>query len=166
MTRITRLGLIVATIPWLLGGLGVGTAAAQEPQKQPFSFVGHGVVNCGTFEDDFTDFFNGTETLYFDSAGDPIRDVLNVEHHSDDVNSVTGLVLHEHGHFTVTVDLATGDVTIVGNQEVLTRPGFGLGVQDVGRVIFDANGDLIFFAGGRQRSQLLLGDQLFCEVLA
>jgi hypothetical protein len=166
MTRITRLGLIVATIPWLLGGLGVGTARAQQPQREPFSAVGHGVVDCGTFEDVFTDFFNGTQTIYFDSAGNPIRFVLNVEHHSDDVNSVTGLVLHEHGHFTLTFDFVTETTTIVGNQEVLTRPGFGLGVQDVGRVIFDANGDLIFFAGGRQRSQLLLGDQLFCEVLA
>ena len=62
--RIVRLGLIVATVPWVLGGLWVGSAAALAPERQPFSFVGHGVVDCGTFEDDFTDFFNGTIAQY------------------------------------------------------------------------------------------------------
>jgi hypothetical protein len=52
----------------------------------------HGVVERGTFEDVFTDFFNGTQTIYFDSAGNPIRFVLHVERHSDDVDSVTGKV--------------------------------------------------------------------------
>jgi len=156
----------VCVLVLLALGLTAPAVQAHAPARQLFSFVGHGVVDCGTFEDRFTDYFSGTETLFFDSAGNPVRDVFHVEHHSDDRNSVTGLVLHEHGHFVVTADLLTGTVTIVGNQEVLTRPGFGLGIQDVGRTVFDSNGDLIFFAGGQKRSQLLLGDQLFCDVLA
>jgi hypothetical protein len=124
------------------------------------------VIDCGTFRDDFVDFFSGTQTTFFDAHGDPTRLVFHIEHHSDDVNSVTGLAIHEHGHFTVTVDLATGTATITGNSEVANRPGVGVVVQDVGRAVFDADGNLVFFAGGRNHSELFGGDQVLCDALA
>jgi hypothetical protein len=39
-------------------------------------------------------------------------------------------------------------------------------VQDVGRVVFDANGNIVFFAGGRKHSQTLSGEQVLCDALA
>jgi len=83
-----------------------------------------------------------------------------------DTNSVTGLTLHEHGHFTETIDLLSGTDTVTGNQEIANRPGTGVVVQDVGKVVYDANGDLVFFAGGRHHSEVLLGDQVLCDALA
>jgi hypothetical protein len=116
--------------------------------------------------DAFDDFFDGFETIYFDAAGNPIRDVLNLEHHSNDSNSLTGLVVHEHGHLTVSFDLLTGTATVTGNQEIISRPGAGVVIQDVGRVVTDVDGNIIFFAGGLFHSQVLLGEQVFCEALA
>jgi hypothetical protein len=84
-----------------------------------------GVIDCGTFQDNFVDFFSGTQTTFFDANGDPTRLVFHIAHHSNDVNSVTGLAIHEHGHFTVTIDLATGTLTVTGNSEVANRPGMG-----------------------------------------
>jgi hypothetical protein len=69
--------------------LGFGSSRVVGPIQDAGA---HGVVERGTFEDVFTDFFNGTQTIYFDSAGNPIRFVLHVERHSDDVDSVTGQV--------------------------------------------------------------------------
>jgi hypothetical protein len=39
-------------------------------------------------------------------------------------------------------------------------------IQDVGRAVFDQDGNLVFFAGGSNHSQLLGGEQVFCEALA
>ena len=47
----------------------------------------------------------------------------------------------------------------------MNRPGTGVVVQDVGRVVYDADGNLIFFAGGRKHSQKLLGEQVLCDAL-
>jgi hypothetical protein len=124
------------------------------------------VIDCGTFVDNFVDFFDVRETEFFDAAGNPIRIVDYIEHHSNDVNSVTGLTLHEHGHFTNIVDLVSGVQSFTGNIEIANRPGFGVVVQDVGRFVFDANGNLLFFAGGLRASQFFNGEQIFCTALA
>jgi hypothetical protein len=148
------------------GCVGAGAAWGRAPERFAFSFSNPGVLDCGSFEDQFTDFFTARGMTYFDRAGNPIRTVIHWEHHSNDTNSVTGLTLHEHGHFTETIDLLSGTDTITGNQEIANRPGTGVVVQDVGRVVYDANGNLIFFAGGRQHSEVLLGGQVLCDALA
>jgi hypothetical protein len=48
----------------------------------------------------------------------------------------------------------------------MNRPGTGVVVQDVGKVVTDADGNVVFFAGGRNHSEVLLGDQILCEALA
>jgi hypothetical protein len=139
----------------------------EAPSEQLHPATGNsGEVDCGSFEDHFTDFLSARGTAYFNRAGEPIMLLIHFEHHSDDTNSVTGLTLHEHGHYTERVDLVTGTDTITGNQEVMSRPGTGVVVQDVGRVVFDADGNLVFFAGGRKHSEELLGDQVLCDALA
>jgi hypothetical protein len=148
------------------GLLGPAAASATAPERTAFSFSNPGVTDCGTFEDQFTDFFDAKAVTYFDSAGNPIRFVIHWEHHSNDTNSATGLTLHEHGHFTERIDLVSGTDTITGNEEIMNRPGTGVVVQDVGKVVYDADGNLIFFAGGRKHSEVLLGDQVLCEALA
>jgi hypothetical protein len=55
---------------------------------------------------------------------------------------------------------------ITGNIEIANRPGFGVVVPDVGRYVFDANGNLLFFAGGLRASQFFNGEQIFCTALA
>ena len=145
---------------------GAGAASAQPPERFVLSEQDPGVIDCGDFEDHFTDFFEGRGTTFFGAGGVPVRTVLNVEHHSTDTNSVTGLTIHEHGHFTITFDLGTGTVTVTGNQEVANRPGVGVVVQDTGRLVLDADGNVVFFAGGRNHSEELLGDQVLCDALA
>src|SRR3954467_4981375 len=131
------------------GGVGLvwavgGPAAAASVERVPFEFHGTGTVECGTFQDNFIDDFTGTATPFSGAAGEPTRLVLHLTHTSTDSNSVTGLTLHEHGHFTQTIDLVTGTSTLTGNQEVLNRPGYGAIIQDTGRQVYDAEGDLLF----------------------
>lgn len=164
-TPLTRTALALTCGSALaLGAWAPASAAA--PERFPVEFHGTGTVDCGTFQDNYVDDMTGQGSVFFDEAGNPIRVVIHWTHTSTDTNSVTGLSLHEHGHFTETIDLVTGSDTLTGNQEVMNRPGFGAILADTGRQVYDANGDLTFFAGGSKHSQVLLGDQPFCEGLA
>ena len=159
--------LVLAFVLAPVGALaGAGAASAQTPERFAFTEQDPGVIDCGGFEDHFTDFFEVKGTTFFGDGDAPVRMVLNVVHHSNDTNSVTGLTVHEHGHFIETFDLRTGTVTVTGNQEVANRPGTGVVVQDTGRIVFDADGNVVFFAGGRNHSEELLGDQVLCDALA
>jgi hypothetical protein len=167
MKRVTCAALALAAILFgVLSAAAAVPASASPPTHDfEFAFEDPGVIDCGTFRDNFVDFLSGTGTTFYDNHGDPIRSVFHIEHHSNDVNSVTGVTIHEHGHFIET-DLITGTRTVVGNSEVANRPGFGVVVQDVGRTVFDSDGNLVFFAGGRNHSELFGGDQVLCDALA
>src|SRR4051812_10217681 len=144
--------LAVRTTVALTIGLGLALAVcspagAAAPEHFPLEFHGTGTVDCGTFQDNYIDDFYGDASLFFDAAGEPAYVVIHWTHTSTDSNSVTGLTLHEHGHFTENFNFVTGVDTITGNQEVLNRPGSGAIVQDTGRQVYDADGNLVFFAG-------------------
>jgi hypothetical protein len=169
MKRILRVALASAATLFALLCWVSGTAEAESarpPTHEPFSLVEPGVVQCDGFQDNFVDFFTGTQTTFYDQNGEPVQLVIHAEHTSNDVNSVSGFTVHEHGHLTVTIDLITGTVTVTGNQEIVNLPHEGVVLQDTGRVVFDAEGALLFFAGGRKHSQLLQGEEIFCGILA
>src|SRR4051794_3046381 len=136
------------------------------PTANPLRLETPGVVQCDGFQDNFVDFLSGTQTTFYDRNGEPVQLVIHAEHTSNDVNSVTGFTVHEHGHLTLSIDLITGTMTITGNQEIVNLPHQGVVLQDTGRVIVDAEGALLFFAGGRKHSQLFQGEEIFCDILA
>ena len=160
----TRVGAALA-VTGLIALLCAPTAMAGNRDRSEWTFASPGVVECGTFQDQYMDYYDVAETDVFDRDGSLVKVILHVYHHSDDTNSVTGLTLHEHGHFTETVNLVTGTDTVTGNLEIANRPSTGVVIQDVGRVVYDFDGNLVFFAGGRLHSQLLLGEQILCDAL-
>src|SRR6266700_1083751 len=112
-----------------------GTASAMEPTVTQFTVQGSGTIDCGTFSDNFVDYFSITETTFYDEQGNVTKVVDQVIHTSDDVNSVTGFTLHEHGHATLTFYPATGEFIVDGLALVMTRPGYGIVVIEVGRIV-------------------------------
>jgi hypothetical protein len=160
------LAAVLLALFWVVAASASASSSKPPTHETLPPFEAPGTIDCGTFEDNFVDFFTGTLTTSYDRNGSAVRLVFHIEHHSNDVNSATGLTIHEHGRFTQTIDLHTGSATLSGNQEVANRPGFGGVVQDVGRVVFDADGNLVFFAGGTNHSELFGGDQVLCDALA
>jgi hypothetical protein len=159
---ILRSALLAAALTLLVGSATLAATRERLEYDQQFE----GVVDCGTFVDNFTDFYHVRETDLFDDDGNLVRVFLHIEHHSNDVNSVTGFTIHEHGHFYVVVDIASGTTTITGNSELANRKGTGVVIQDTGRLVFDANGDPIFFAGGRKHTNFIQGEQIYCDALS
>jgi hypothetical protein len=159
---VLRSTLLAAAITLL-----IASAAAAAPRDRfEYDFQFSGVIDCGTFVDNFTDFYHIVETDELDADGNLLRAFKHVEHHSNDVNSVTGFTIHEHGTFHAVDDYVAGTFTATGNRELATRKGTGVVIQDTGKEVSDLNGDLIFFAGGRKHSNDVQGEQIYCDALS
>lgn len=142
------------------------TAAAFPPQKETtfteqVEFV---VANCQGFKaiEAFTQ--DVSVTVFFDSAGNPVKFTLHIEGVGTVFNSKTGKSGTDHFAFTVEGDLQAGTEKVVGIVFGVTVPGFGAVLTDAGNVIFDAGGNVIFEGGPHQ---LLHGDtDELCAALA
>jgi hypothetical protein len=159
---VARSAVLVFTV--VLVWMFAGPASAAAPVRTEDSFQFSDTIDCGTFNDNFTDFFVITEFTFFDNSGAVSSVVDHIDHVSDDVNSVTGLALHEHDDFMTIFDPTAGTVTLDGALVRMNRPGQGIVIQDVGRLVFDADFHMIFVAGHHQALQE--GDRAFCDALA
>ena len=151
-------------------GVAVGTppaSAAVTTIREPVAFEYSDSIDCGTFRDDYTDYYTGTQTTFFDASGEPTKLIIHWKHTSDDVNSETRYVIHEHGAFTETIDLVNETDTVNGVLEIASKPGSGVVIADVGRQVFDAAGDLVFFSAGRSpRLAFHASDERYCVALS
>jgi hypothetical protein len=86
-------------------------------------------------------------TTYFDQAGNPIRLKIKVDVDGEVTNPETGQSVENVAHTTIFEDLVAGTVVQVGLVFKATVPGVGVVLHDVGRVVSDAAGNLIFEAG-------------------
>ena len=140
------------------------SALAVTPEQFSDSGTGAGFVDCGTFNDDYTDIWSDTGTLFFNQAGDLVKIVIHSVSHSTDTNSVTGLALHEHNHYTVTIDLVAETVKYAGATRLMNRQGAGLVIHDSGIQIWNFDNEEIFEGGLHQAVHE--GDAVFCTALA
>lgn len=154
--------------------MATGSASATTPAREdlgafPYVFS----VNCSPYGFDFEIDVQGEESVwvetFFDANGEPTRTVVHSTFRETDTNSVTGKTLEFGGLIVRTDNLVTGTRTDVGRMFLLTDPGRGILIQDVGRVVFDAPFHVSFEAGhhevlhGGTASHL---DELVCNALS
>jgi len=150
-------------------GLGADTIAertnALKPVKGHLDFVVQDSVDCGTFIDNFTDYYSVDTLDFYDSNGVNTQTVWHFDHTSDDVNSVTGYTLHEKDKNTLTFDWINGTITWRGKIFSMINKGEGMVLKDVGRVILDLETHEVLFSGGRHDVLSGAGDQAFCDAI-
>jgi hypothetical protein len=78
------------------------------------------------------------------------------------VNSLTGLTLHEHNHFTAQIDFVAGTVTFNGAINIMQRPGVGSVILNAGHKVFDLETGVPQVLKGPNRAD----DEDFCRALA
>ena len=142
----------------------VTTAFAAQPFVETFHNEGSFIAaDCGSFLalEDFVEDIR--VTTFFDNAGNPIRAQVHVNFNGVITNSVTGRTVSDPGHFTITIDLQEGTSTYAGLVFAITVPGEGIAVLDAGKVVFDAEGNVIFVGGPHQF--LEEGPALICAAL-
>jgi len=166
--------IAAATIAAAVGLAAAAGAGATPPTKGeveviPYEFS----VDCSPYGFAFELDVQGQESVwvetFYDEAGNPVKFVVHDSFTETDTNSVTGKVLPFSSRIVETFDLVAGTRTVVGKAFLMTDPGQGVVIQDVGRVVFDAPFHVTFEAGphevlhGGTGSHL---DQLACTALA
>ena len=155
---------VIALVAVLLSLMPVGTVYAAPPDVQTFHDEGSfATVDCGDFLalQDFVE--DSTVTTFFDQAGNPVRAQVHVHYDGTFTNSVTGLTLRDPARLPITVDLQDGSVAETGLFYGITVPGEGIAVLDAGRIVFDADGNVLFVGGPHQF--LEGGEALICAAL-
>ena len=104
-------------------------------------------ADCGTFRLTETFTLDLRVTTFFNAQGDPVRATTHVNYVGVITNSLSGNTYPDLAHFRVVTDLTTGETTVVGLAHLTTVPGLGPVLNGMGRVIFDANGNITFIAG-------------------
>jgi hypothetical protein len=162
--NISRFRLFFITAVTLLILTSVTTALAARPFVETFHNEGSFIAaDCGSFLalEDFVE--DVRVTTFFDNAGNAIQVQVHVNFNGVITNSVTGRTVRDPGHFTNTIDLQEGTSTYAGLVFGITVPGEGIAVLDVGKVVFDAEGNVIFVGGPHQF--LEEGPALICAAL-
>jgi hypothetical protein len=170
----SRRSTIASAAPWLaLAATTLTLAAAaapafgQAPERDHVDQIFTGEIDCGSFQDAYVDEEIADLVWFFDADGQPLRFVVHVSQYSTDVNSDTGLTLHERNRHHYTFDFTTGEITLDGAIVRATLPGQGIVLHDIGRLRFGvaADGTLDFhFVAGHHDA--LIGGRTVCDALA
>jgi hypothetical protein len=88
-----------------------------------------------------------TVTTFYDSDGVIVRQVTHVHFTGELINTATGKSIPDEGNQIVISDLTDGTTATVGRVRVVTVPHEGEILAQVGRVVRDASGNVIFIAG-------------------
>ncbi|HEV8534648.1 MAG TPA: hypothetical protein VGR87_02860 [Candidatus Limnocylindria bacterium] len=142
---------VCAVLLVALGLTGIGSPAAAAPPETVVlidtNFLTLPDINCVSFTLHDTMLSERVQiTTYFDSAGTPIQRTIHGNFQGVLTKS-TGEAFADHAAVNLTFDLRTGRLTGTGLTFRYIRSGEGIIYAEIGRKVFDANGNLIFNAG-------------------
>jgi hypothetical protein len=140
---------LVLLVVLTLGSSPMSAAAAQ-PEIVPFSETGSGPIDCGSVVLTSFSEIAGMTTTYFDAAGAPIR--LRFQETVDQTvtNPITGASISFTQSWVEQDDLLTGTRTISGRIMTGANTGTGVILQDAGRVVYDARGNVLSLNGNHE----------------
>jgi hypothetical protein len=108
-------------------------------------------------------------TTFYDSDGKAIRRVAHISVDGTLTNSLTGASLDISREGTFTQDLVDGSTVTAGQRTLVTAPGRGIVLQDMGRIVREG-GAIVFEAGPTDFLDYQSGDpsgvQDLCAALA
>jgi hypothetical protein len=136
----------------LMAFMPVSAASADAPVFEgPFHYESSFVLtNCGSFR--VIDYYviDWTVTRFFDQAGNLDHYTVQLSGTDTVTNSETGKAYSGYVHDVYTIDLVEGTRTDMGIYWHITVPGAGAVFLDIGRVVFQGRGNIIFEAGPHQ----------------
>ncbi len=164
--------VVVAAAALVVALASAAAAYAAKPERvvdfsDSYSFA----IDCAEFGDyDFLNLVEGTisarMTLFFDSAGVPVREVWHIRFRETGTNSVTGKSLPLSGSVTEILDLVAGTRTLNGKVYLGTQKGGGTYIQDTGRITMTLGTREVLFRAGPHEGFDAGVDALVCAALA
>jgi hypothetical protein len=161
-----RILLVLMTVAAMVATMAA-SAAATKPVVDEGTITGTAEVgNCSSFQvlDEFVLSFSAK--LFFDENGELVRVVEQIRGTDTFINSDTGKEFTSRFQNTEHIDLTAEPVrAVTGVQGLLTVPGSGAVLLDVGRIVTNLETDEVTFQAGPH--QLVEGDLAgLCEALA
>jgi hypothetical protein len=152
------------TIALSASALLAPTAWSLAPERHSLTYVDAFTTDalCG-FPTRFEWVGTGYGTTYTDVDGTFLRQRDRIAETLTVSNPVAGSSVSGSDHYTIEFLAVKGTFTRVGLWFHLNLPGGGVVLRDVGRVVFNEDGDLVFIAGQHQWLSGNLG--ALCEVL-
>ncbi len=140
--------------------------AAMPPERIVITDIHIEQVDSTSCDFPFLEVFDGrvTITTYFDEEGNPTRLKFHLPFHGTLTNQATGESVSADQVLRVTVDLEDGTESDVGLRFRVAFPGLGVVLLDAGRIVFDADGNVVFEAGPHQVVNEDFGE--FCAAFA
>ena len=162
---ITRTGTVVTAAAAVVLAIA-STAAATAPTSIDESFhrAIPNLVACPGFTVRGEFDVSRTVTTFYDNDSAIVRQVTHVHFTGELINTATGKSIPDEGNQIVINDRTDGTTATVGRVRVVTVPHEGEILAQVGRVVRDASGNVIFIAG-QQDFQTLSFDE-FCAHMA
>lgn len=138
-------------------------ARATQPSVQTFHTEGSGLEleDCGDFKVILDFSHDETVTTFYDRFGSPVSAQIRFSFQATLTNSVTGKTAYERGAYTIFADLQTGEGRQAGLVLLITVPGQGMALLELGHVSFDAAGNASLVGSPRVTE----GDSFFCSLL-
>lgn len=127
-------------------------AGAVPPEKVVIEDLHIEQVDSTSCDFPFLEVFDGrvTITTFFDDEGNPTRLTFHLPFHGTLTNEATGESVSADQVLQLTVDLVEGTESDVGLRFRVTFPGLGVVLLDAGKIVFDADGNVVFEAGPHQ----------------
>jgi hypothetical protein len=113
--------------------------------QQEITYVDDGASAACGFPVTFHQLDRGTYELFFDQQGNLTR--VQVQTLTDGTATANGVTLLEHGRENNFYDVLTGTSMEASLEFRVWLPGLGVVIMDRGRLLFDADGNVIFEAG-------------------
>lgn len=140
-------------------------ASARTPTRrsfvEPFEFQ----VDCGTYAVVSSGELTATETTFYDQSGAPVRVQAHVTYRATITNTTTGKVLADNSSYNFRLDLVTGVAAVNGMVYNVRDFESGYRIKDIGRLVFDAEGNVTFEAGRHDVGGFGDASPLYCEAL-
>jgi len=162
LARFTSLAAALLALALLLAA----PVAATPPDKIVISDIHIEQVDNTSCDFPFREVFDGrvTITTYVDEDGNPTRLKFHLPFHGTLTNEATGESVSADQVLQETDDLEEGTQSLVGLRFRVAFPGLGVVLLDAGKIVFDADGDVVFEAGPHQVFNEDFGE--FCVAFA
>ena len=141
-------------------------ASARKPFHQDINETYSFELNCGSFTGVSSGGFSGHETIFFDAAGIPLRLQGHLRYRATITNTATGKTLTDNAAYNFKIDLVTGVVEVNGFIYNVKDRETGFRIKDIGRIVFDAAGNIAFEAGRHDAGGFGDATPLYCTALA
>ncbi len=156
----------VSTDPNVAAGDDAAFASVRKPVHERTIETYANEFDC----DGFTGLSSGQvrlqTTTFFDGAGTPIRFRFHFNYDATISNLTTGKTLPDDAAYSGEMDFVTGRLVANGRVYNVKDRESGFRIKDVGRIVFDADGNVVFRAGRHDVDAFGDATLGYCEALS